>query len=105
MIGPATPERKHPLIPIFEREPIDEPFLPEDPGDEPENELRAFQKRHLGEYVHVRYISPRGPRNAQGVLRFGFSKINLQTERRIYRIRYRNVLKIDGEGESWSHPN
>lgn len=35
MSGPIIPERRRPLIPIFEREPIDEPFLPEDLGDEP----------------------------------------------------------------------
>lgn len=35
MSDPFIDERKHPLTPIFEKDPIDEPFLPEDPGDEP----------------------------------------------------------------------
>lgn len=32
------PERKHPFIPDDNRIPIDEPFLPGDPGDEPDDD-------------------------------------------------------------------
>ena len=31
------PERRHPLIPTDKREPTDEPCLPGDPGDEPDD--------------------------------------------------------------------
>jgi hypothetical protein len=29
------PERRHPYMPEDNRKPIDEPYLPQDPGDEP----------------------------------------------------------------------
>ena len=32
------PERRHPIMPEDNREPIDDPFLPLDPGDEPGDE-------------------------------------------------------------------
>ena len=32
------PERRHPYVPEDNRSPIDEPYLPEDPGDEPGDE-------------------------------------------------------------------
>ncbi len=31
------PERKHPFIPHDERDPIDDPLLPLDPGDDPDD--------------------------------------------------------------------
>ncbi len=31
------PERKHPFMPEDNRGPIDEPYLPLDPGDEPDD--------------------------------------------------------------------
>lgn len=99
----------NPILPWQEtednRDPIDEPFLPEDPGDEPEDELRKFQHRHLGEFVKVRYQCPRGPRNAQGTLKFGWMNIVILTESRIYRIRRENVIRIQAEGDVWTRRN
>ncbi len=45
MSEPLRPERKHPLIPHDDREPIDDPFLPLDPGDDPDEKgMKNFEK-------------------------------------------------------------
>lgn len=90
-----------------EREPIDEPFLPQDPGDEPETEnLYSFHRKHLGERVRVLYRVPSGKKRITGDLRFGFFKITVETEARIYRIKFEDVLRIEGfgDGEKWTWP-
>ena len=47
--------RKHPELPDDNREPIDEPYLPDDPGSEPEGQTTHSFNSH-GEYAPGRYV-------------------------------------------------
>lgn len=94
--GPASPEKED------DRDPIDEPFLPEDPGDEPETELRAVLRRHRGELVHVQYVDARGLRHISGILRFGALHAVIETPGRLFRVRCEKIIRVRAEGEVWS---
>ena len=104
-LSPDIPIRKpDSTIPNIEddREPIDEPYLPEDPGDVPE-ELRIYRevRKHFGEVVTVTYKYRDFIAHTTGTLAASFTKLHVLHESRHIRIRLENVISIVFKDGSW----
>ena len=85
-----------------DREPIDEPILPQDPGDVPE-ELRIFRvaRKHFGEVVTVTYRFRGFTAHTTGTLAASLRKLHVMHESRRIIIRLENVISIVFKDGSW----
>ena len=88
-----------------DRDPIDEPILPNDPGDEPEVAPFRLARDHIGEEVKVTYRYRDFIAHTQGRIAWGGIMLRINLNSRQIRIRWENLISFESVDNSWMWPH
>lgn len=88
-----------------DRDPTDEPILPDDPGDEPDVAPFRLARSHIGEEVKVTYRYRDFIAHTQGRIAWGGIMLRINLNSRQIKIRWQNLISFESVDKAWMWPH
>ena len=88
-----------------DRDPTDEPILPDDPGDEPEIPPFRLARDHIGEEVKVTYRYRDFIAHTRGRIAWGGIMLRINLNSRQIKIRWGNLISLESADKTWMWPH